>query len=482
MRIFLLLHIISLDFNASIDYNEIKQMDTLSAKMKRFFLFLGDLFVLYLSLWLTIVVRYGLDMSALTSQALSQHFTPFTVIYFVWLITFYIIGLYDLNLARNNLNFFTNLLRAMTINAIVAVAFFYFIPYFGITPKTNLFIDIAVFSGLFIAWRQVYNRLLLANALLNNLMIIDETEETRYLVKYIDEHPQLGFQIKKIVRPKEIELVFDLIEFVVQNKIQTIISAIDPHKDVNLVRNLYHCLPLNITLYELPTFYEKITGKVPVSAIEEVWFLENLMKEKKKVYEGLKRILDIFYALTLGIATLPLYPFIALAIKIDSKGPIFLKQKRVGENSQIFNAIKFRSMFALAPDGSAENNGAQWSQKNDPRVTKVGKFLRASRLDELPQLLNVLRGDMSFVGPRPERPEFVFGANLQRQIPFYQMRHLVKPGLTGWAQIKFKYGASVEDSVEKLQYDLFYIKNRSFTLDMQIALKTIKIVLSGKGS
>ena len=328
----------------------------------------------------------------------------------------------------------------------------------------------------------MYNRLLLSSALLNNILVIGETQESQYLTKYIDDHPQLGFQIKKVARPKEIELVFDLIESVVQHKIQTIVSAIDPHKDVNLVRNLYHCLPLNITLYELPTFYEKITGKVPTSAIEEVWFLENLMREKKKVYESGKRLLDIFYALVIGLATLPLYPFIALAIKADSRGPVFFRQKRVGENSQIFNAIKFRSMFALTPDGSAEKNGAQWSQKNDPRVTRVGKFLRASHLDELPQLLNVLLGDMSFVGPRPERPEFVFGVNLQRQIPFYQMRHLVRPGLTGWAQIKFQYGASIEDSVEKLQYDLFYIKNCSFILDLQIILKTIKIVLSGKGS
>lgn len=457
-------------------------MDTLSAKLKRFFLFLGDLFILYLSLWLTIAIRYGLDISKVKNETLTQHFIPFTVVYFVWLIVFYIIGLYDLNLARNNLNFFTNLLRAMLINTIMAVAFFYFIPYFGITPKTNLFINIAVFSTLFIVWRQIYNYVLLSTALLNNLLIIGETEETKYLIKYINAHPQLGFQIKKIVQPKEVELVFDLIETVVADKIQTIVSAIDPHKDVTLVRNLYHCLPLNITLYDLPTFYEKITGKVPISAIEEVWFLENLMKEKKKVYESGKRVLDILYALVLGIISLPLYPLIALAIKLDSRGPLFFKQKRVGENSQIFNVIKFRSMYALAPDGSAEKDGAQWSQKNDPRVTKIGKFLRASRLDELPQLLNVIKGDMSFVGPRPERPEFVFGVNLQRQIPFYQMRHLVKPGLTGWAQVRFQYGASVEDSIEKLQYDLFYIKNRSFMLDLQIILKTVKIVLSGKGS
>ena len=287
----------------------------------------------------------------------------------------------------------------------------------------------------------------------------------------------MGFKIKKIVQPKDIELIFDLIECIVNNHIQTVVTAINPHRDINLVKNLYHCLPLDIVLYDLPTFYEKITGKIPNSAIEEVWFLENLMREKKRIYESTKRILDILYSLILGIISLFFYPFIMLAIKLDSPGSIFYKQKRVGENNQIFNIHKFRSMIQ-----EAEINGAQWAKANDSRVTKVGRFLRATRLDELPQLLNVLKGDMSFVGPRPERPEFVFGANLQRQIPFYQIRHLIKPGLTGWAQINFQYGASLEDTIEKLQYDLFYIKNRSFILDLGILLKTVKIILSGKGS
>ncbi|MFH0852531.1 MAG: sugar transferase [bacterium] len=457
-------------------------MGTLAAKIKRFLLFGGDLFFLYFSLWLTLYLRYGLAYKHISLSFTNPHFLPFSIIFAAWLIIFYIIGLYDLNIARNNLNFYTTLLKAIAIDMAVGIAFFYFIPSFGITPKTVLFLDVTIFTLLFIAWRQIYNRLLVSGALLNNVLIIGETKETKDLIRHIEENPQLGFRIKKIAQAKDIELIFDLIEHIVQDKIQTIVTAIDPHKDVNLVRNLYHCLPLDITLYDLPTFYEKITGKVPISAIEEVWFLENLMREKKSLYRSTKKVLDIIYATGLGIITLPLYPFIALAIKFDTPGPIFFKQKRVGENSQIFNVYKFRSMFALAPDGSAEKNGAQWAQVDDPRVTHVGKFLRASRLDELPQLFNVLRGDMSFVGPRPERPEFVFGTNLQRQIPFYQIRHLIKPGLTGWAQVSFQYGASLEDTIEKLQYDLFYIKNYSFILDLDIILRTIRIVLSGKGS
>jgi len=451
-------------------------MGTLGSKIKRGLLFGGDLAFLYISLWLTLLIRYGLKIKDIHPDLQNPLLLPFTIIYIVWLIVFYIIGLYDLQIARNNLNFYATLFKALLINASLGIAFFYFIPYFGVTPKTILFINLLIFALLWSGWRQIYNKLIAASVFLNNVFFIGETKETKDLVEYIKKNPQLGFRIKKVAQPQEVALIFDLIEYLIKDRIQTIVTAIDPRNDIMLVRNLYYCLPLNITLYDLPTFYEKITGKVPISAIEKIWFLENLMREKKSVYESVKRAFDIIFALILGIISLALFPFIALAIKIDSAGPVFYKQKRVGENNQIFNIYKFRSMIK-----DAEKDGAKWARKKDERVTKVGKFLRASRLDELPQLLNVLRGDMSFVGPRPERPEFVFGANLQRQIPFYQIRHLVKPGLTGWAQINFEYGASLEDTIEKLQYDLFYIKNRSFVLDAGIVLKTIKIVLSAAG-
>jgi len=166
---------------------------------------------------------------------------------------------------------------------------------------------------------------------------------------------------------------------------------------------------------------------------------------------------------------------------MGSSGPILIKQKRVGRDSRIFELVKFRTMLALAPDGSAEKAGAQWSKEKDDRITRIGKWLRKTRLDELPQVWNVLKSEMSFVGPRPERPEFAFSNELLAQIPFYQIRHVIKPGLTGWAQIKYPYASSVEDNLQKLQYDLYYIKNRSFVFEIAIILKTIKIILSGGG-
>jgi len=218
-----------------------------------------------------------------------------------------------------------------------------------------------------------------------------------------------------------------------------------------------------------------LTGKIPVTTIGHIWFLENLVESEKGVYEFFKRLFDIFFSSLALAASLPFVPLIVLLIKFNDGGAIFFKQSRTGYLSRRFVAIKFRSMVV-----DAEKDGKPlWASNNDPRVTKIGRMLRKIRLDEIPQFWNILRGEMTLVGPRPERPELV--KDLLAIIPFYNERHLVKPGLTGWAQINFQYGASAKDAFKKLQYDLFYVKNRSFALDIGIILKTINIILSGKG-
>jgi sugar transferase (PEP-CTERM system associated) len=441
-------------------------------KIKKALLFLGDILVIYLALFLMLYFSYY----EYWISHWNQHFYPFSFIYLFWLLVFYIIGLYDLTLARNNFDFFITLSRALLINTIIAVTFFYFIPYFGITPKTHLFVYLVIFTLLFIIWRQIYNYFIKTPALLNNILILGQSQETKELVNHIKNHPQLGYRVKKIVDPEEVKILSDLIKIIVKEKIQTIVTSVKPYHDGTLVRNLYHCLPLKIIVSDLPAFYEKITGKIPVSSIEEIWFLENLMCGRKTFFEGLKRVADIVIAALGGIITIVLTPLITLLIKLDSPGQIFYRQKRVGQDNKIFNIVKFRTMVQ-----DAEKDGAQWAQKEDKRITRIGSFLRKSRIDELPQLWNLFKGDMSFVGPRPERPEFAFSNDLLANIPFYQIRHTIKPGLTGWAQIKYPYGSSIEDTLQKLQYDLFYIKNRSFILDLSILLKTIRIVLRGGG-
>ena len=229
-------------------------------------------------------------------------------------------------------------------------------------------------------------------------------------------------------------------------------------------------------IIDLFDFYEEQWRKVPLYHVDNTWFLLN---DGFKLFGNpiglrFKRLMDIGFASFGALVSMPIMLIVAVMVKLESKGPIIYKQERTGKNGKSFTIFKFRTMST-----DAEKNGAVWASVNDPRVTRIGNFLRKSRLDELPQFFNIIEGSMSFVGPRPERPEF--NTNLATEIDFYDLRHLVHPGLTGWAQVMYPYGASIEDAREKLQYDLYYIKNHSVWLDISIILKTIKIVVMGKG-
>src|SRR3990167_5001658 len=267
----------------------------------------------------------------------------------------------------------------------------------------------------------------------------------------------------------------DIAPLIMNERVELIVAATDHHMSPTLLQALFMHRNLRTQITDLPTLYETATGKVPVESIGELWFMKHATGAHKPLYEIFKRTSDIVLSLLSLIATAPLAPFIYAAIKLESHGSGFFIQHRVGKNGKVFLAMKFRTM-----NMHAEKNGPQWAAPNDPRVTRVGRFLRNTRLDELPQLINVLKGDMSFVGPRPERPEFMEA--LSQKIPFYQERLAIKPGLTGWDQISGAYhSASPEDTMEKLQYDLYYIKNRSLVLDAAILLRTVKTVLSGAG-
>jgi len=267
----------------------------------------------------------------------------------------------------------------------------------------------------------------------------------------------------------------DLHKLLLDRKIDIVVTSPELHGQPKIVEQIYRNLFLGIAYFDLPTFYEKILGRIPVATIGQLWFLENLTENDKKFYELFKRFGDLIFTLLLGAVGAILTPFIALAILLDSPGPILFRQSRVGQGGRLFLAMKFRSMIM-----DSEKNGPQWTKADDPRVTRVGRVLRKLKLDEIPQLINILRGEMSFIGPRPEQPEFV--DSRIKKVPYYNERHLVKPGLTGWAQINAPFtSASEEDTLSKLQYDLYYIKNRSMLLDLGILLKTINIVLTRQG-
>ncbi|MFH1769763.1 MAG: sugar transferase [Parcubacteria group bacterium] len=439
--------------------------------LRKFTLFLGDIAILYGALYGTLLLRYGGDFQS----HMDQHIIPFTLIFIVWLIAFYITDLYEISIAKNSLQFFTRLFYTIIVNAVIALSFFYLIPYFEIAPKRNLFIFLALALALFIAWRWLFNRLLIKNGIMNNTLIIGACPQSYEIYEFLLKHPQLGYNALGILDVQEKTAVEILEKLVRQKKARVLVLSPDAYKIPDIIQILYSLLSLRIEFYSLSGFYEQVTGKVPLEVIDQGWFINNLSEGRKRVYETASRATDILGAIIMGLVSLIFYPFIMIAIKASSRGPIFYSHKRIGQAGKIFTLTKFRSMIANAEI----NTGAVWTQENDPRITKVGSFLRKTRLDELPQLWNILKGDMSFVGPRSERPEF--HEKLKREIPFYEERYLIKPGLTGWSQLKFGYGASVEDAKGKLQYDLYYIKNRSLLFDLGIVLKTVNIVLEQAG-
>lgn len=267
----------------------------------------------------------------------------------------------------------------------------------------------------------------------------------------------------------------NLPELVQQQKADAVLVALSERRGVFPVKEMLLCKMRGVEILDVPTFYEQTYRKLMLEQITPSWFLFSSGFRRTTIFVAFKRFLDVVLAL-IGLAfTLPFFPLIALIIKLDSPGPLFFSQIRTGLYERTFRLYKFRTMRQDAEKGT----GAVWSTENDPRITKVGAFLRKSRIDEFPQFYNVLRGDMSFVGPRPERPEFV--EKLKLVIPYYSKRHFVKPGLTGWAQVCYPYGSTVEDAVEKLRYDLYYTKNLSPFLDLLIVLETIKVVIFGRG-
>ena len=242
------------------------------------------------------------------------------------------------------------------------------------------------------------------------------------------------------------------------------------------VRELMLCRMQGMAVLDMPAFYERAARKLYIEALTPGWFAFAPGFRLSDVRHAVKRASDVVFSLIGLVLTLPFLPFVALCIKRDSPGPIFFLQERVGLAGRPFTLIKLRTMRLDAE----RETGARWAGENDPRITRTGRFLRKTRLDELPQLVNVLLGEMSLIGPRPERPEFV--RELEQDIPFYSERHCVKPGITGWAQVRYRYGASVEDAAEKLRFDLYYAKNQSVLLDAEIVLRTFGIVLSGSGA
>jgi exopolysaccharide biosynthesis polyprenyl glycosylphosphotransferase len=387
-------------------------------------------------------------------------------------LVFYIANLYEPKLLRNNVHFYSALSQTIVITAAISVLFFYLLPLYQITPKTNLLIFLVIFTGLEFLNRFISNNIL-QKGFKKSVLLIGMNNQSLELDLFIKENPQLGYEIKSVIDISSDKLN-NIGHIIQEEKIDTIVLSPEAYQAPEIIDVFYKSLEQKVGFMNLASFYERLTGMVPLGAINQIWFLENLNEGNKRVYEIIKRVTDIVFSIIIGLISFLFYPFIILLIKTTSTGPVFYKQKRIGRAGKVFEIIKFRTM-----DKDAEKEtGAIWASEDDPRITSTGKFMRKTRIDELPQLWNIIKGQMTFIGPRAERPEF---SESLKTVPFYEERYLIKPGLSGWAQINFRYGSSVADAAEKLKYDLYYIKNRSLILDLGIALKTIRIMFQRSG-
>lgn len=435
---------------------------------KKILLLGGDLAIFYLLLYATLLVRY---QSVPDQELLSSHLSSFSLIFLLWLIIFYSANLYDLRGAVNNSQFWRRTLTAIFFSGAVAALWFYLLP-IGIAPKTNLAIYFALFLIFFPLWRQFYNWSILRYLPKKKIGFIGSAPEIEELAEELNQKKHLGYEVALILKEDDTR-IGNLPTELANQGISLLVISSNLSESLDLRNALFSCLPLGLDYVSLPAFFENITGRIPINVINQTWFLENLSEGGRSRFNNLKRLTDTLGGAILLLLSLPFWPFIILGIKLESRGPIFFRQIRLGKNGTPFSMIKFRTM-------REEGNDYAFTVVNDSRITKFGNFLRKSRLDEIPQLLNILRGEMSFVGPRPERPEFV--VDLEKQIPFYRERLLVTPGVTGWDQVSGEYhSASVDDTMKKLQHDLYYIKNRSTYLDMTILLKTVATVFSRSG-
>lgn len=430
--------------------------------VKKMAFVLGDALILYFSLICTLFIRYDKDYF---NESLRNHFLPFSLIFIFWLLVFYLADLYrfqNFHSFRRPVSLLGRISVAVVISSVVSVIIFYlFGDFFKLTPKTNLLIFSGIFLLLNTGWRLLLGKIFASNSL--KTMVIGSSPLIDEIIEHLEKNPEIGYQIaKKITEERKLDLE-ELTREIITNEIQLIIIQPSLTKKFSTLNTIYRLLPLEISIINSWNFYEIIFNKTPIGELNEEWFVANIAV-RRPIYDFFKRLTDFFLAAVLSIIFLIPGLIISALIKLTSAGPAVYKQERMGKNNEIFILYKFRTM-------RENETGALWTEPNDSRITPIGKFLRATHLDEMPQLANILKNNASFIGPRAERKELV---EKYRQFAYYDIRHLIKPGITGWAQINFRPSASMEDAYEKLCYDIYYLKNRSFILDILILLKTLR--------
>ncbi|HOL90305.1 MAG TPA: exopolysaccharide biosynthesis polyprenyl glycosylphosphotransferase [Candidatus Pacearchaeota archaeon] len=426
--------------------------------------FLGDIFLMYLSLFLALVLRHR-NLYFWTETQLNNFFFHFSFIFLFWVVILYIFDFYEVSLIKKFSQFFYNLFIFIFLASVLGTAYFYLVPKTLVSPKTILFLSVFFFAILFFLWRYLLNQILKLKNFKEKIILVLSSEELNYLLPEIKN--KRGYEIIKIFDNNSFD-VSEIKKLAEKEKAKTIIFSNSFYKDKNFINEFVLNFSFKLNLLSFVDFYEILAQKILIEFIDNDWVLDNILKPDKKIEEFTKRCFDILFSFIGFLIFLVLLPFVALIIKIDSDGPVFFNQRRVGKNRKIFTLYKFRTMKT-----SKDEKEKLWREKDEKEITRVGKFLRRFHLDELPQFLNILKGDLSFVGPRPEweKLDEIF----IKEIPFYSLRYLVKPGFTGWAQLKFPPSTSVKEAKEKFKYDLYYIKNRNFFMDLGIILKTIQL-------
>jgi len=451
-------------------------------KRKQIFLAIIDVALLYASLYFALLLRKWIPP---TTRDWQVHIAVFKYIFIWWVMCYYTGGLYNFAVIFDRVILARRLLLSTIVATLGTIVLFYIYRAPGISPKTvlALFAISAFLSGYII--RKTFTRILSDIIRKRGIAFVGRINASvRELLNSSSNLARFGYEARMVLDagPCEEELpqnlrccknADELTEAVRSGYINLIVISDDQHLSQEIRRLLFDLLDTGAGCMNLFNFYELIFRRIPLEDIDETWFLDNIDLSAKKPYIAIKRLIDIIVSLIFLAISSPLWPFIALLIKIESRGPIIFRQKRLGRLSKSFDILKFRTM-------RVENNHQQPTSQNDSRITMIGRWLRKSRLDEIPQLINVLIGDMSFVGPRPERPNLA--KELECEIPYYRQRLLVKPGLTGWDQVSGEYHSpSKADTFKKLQADLYYVKNLSLSLDGSIFFKTILTVLKASG-
>ena len=423
-----------------------------------------------------------------------QGFLKIIVVSATFIACMYYFDLYDTSILSNRRELATRLVQVLGTVCILLSLFYYAYPPLGLDRGIFL-IGFALGAVILLLWRRLFLAINSRPRFSDRALILGDGPLAAPLIQELESRPELGLRVVSHVftagdENGELDSERresttgrsgalsdeDLSHAVESQRVNRVIVAMGDRRGKLPVKLLLTLKSRGVLIQDGADVYEAVTGKVPIESLRLSWLLFSPGFHVSRFLVIYKRLASIASSIIGLLLSLPLLPFVALAIKLTSPGPLIYKQKRVGQDGTVFYCYKFRTMRA---DAEADT-GATWAMDDDPRITRVGRFLRAARLDEIPQLWNVFKGDMSLVGPRPERPEFVEG--LAREIPLYHLRHAIRPGITGWAQVRYRYGSSVEDAKEKLRYDLFYIKNISPGLDLLIFLQTIKIILLGRGA